>query len=102
VLRPGGIYLFTVPHFRDRQTLTRVQVVDPRDPSKDVPLTESEYHQDANSPDGRALSYRSFGTDLDEELRGLGFDVAYTNEDLPETGIRNTELFFCALRRRAP
>jgi hypothetical protein len=32
----------------------------------------------------------------------LGFDVAYTKEDLPETGIRNTELFFCALRRRAP
>jgi SAM-dependent methyltransferase len=102
VLRPGGIYLFTVPHFRDRQTLTRVQVVDPEDPSQDVALTEPEYHQDANSPEGRALSYRSFGTDLDDELRGLGFDVAYTMEDFPDKGILNTELFSCALRLPSP
>lgn len=99
VLRPGGIYLFTVPHFRNRETLTRVQIVDPEDPSKDLDLTEREYHGDANSPEGRALSYRSFGTDLDEELRSLGFDVEYTKEDFPALGILNTELFFCRLRR---
>jgi SAM-dependent methyltransferase len=40
VLRPGGVYLFTVPHFRDRRdTFVRVQVTDPSDPSKDVFLT---------------------------------------------------------------
>ncbi len=98
VLRPGGVYVFTVPHFRNRETFTRVQVVDPDDPSKDVYLTEPEYHGDANSPDGSALSYRSFGTDLDAELSGLGFEVEYTKEDLPESGILNTELFFCQLK----
>ncbi len=95
VLRPGGIYLFTVPHFRNRETFTRVQVVDPDDPTRDLYLTEPEYHGDANSPDGKALSYRSFGTELDAKLRDLGFDVEYTKQDFPESGIRNTELFFC-------
>jgi hypothetical protein len=95
VLGLGGIYLFTVPHFRDREELTRVRVVDPDDPSKDVSLTEPEYHGDANSPDGKALSYRSFGTELDAKLRNLGFDVEYTKQDFPESGILNTELFFC-------
>jgi Methyltransferase domain len=98
VLRPGGIYLFTVPHFRNRETFTRVQVVDPDDPSRDLFLTEAEYHGDANSTDGRALSYRSFGTDLDAELEGLGFEVEYTKQDFPESGILNTELFFCRVK----
>ena len=46
-----------------------------------------------------ALSYRSFGTDIDEDLNALGFDVEYTKRDMPELGIMNTELFYC--RRRA-
>ncbi|HYR75271.1 MAG TPA: glycosyltransferase [Pyrinomonadaceae bacterium] len=100
VLKPGGIYLFTVPHFRDRhQTFFRVAVADPEDPAKDVFITEKEYHGDANSEDGRALSYRSYGTDIDETLRALGFDVDYCKTDFPELGIMNTELFFCRLRR---
>lgn len=97
VLRPGGIYLFTVPHFRDRPTLERVEIVDPDDPSRDVHRLAPEYHGDANSPEGRALAYRTFGTDLDEKLRGLGFEVRYTSEGLPHTGILRTELFFCWL-----
>ena len=98
VLKPGGIYLFTVPHFRNRETFTRVQVVDPDDPARDLYLTEPEYHGDANSPDGSALSYRSFGTDLDAELSGLDFEVEYTKQDFPESGILNTELFLCRVR----
>jgi SAM-dependent methyltransferase len=95
VLKPGGFYVFTVPHFRDRETLVRVRIVDPADPSKDVDLLPREYHGDANSEEGRALAYRGFGTDLDDTLRRLGFDVAYTREDFPELGILNTELFLC-------
>ncbi len=95
VLKPGGVYIFTVPHFRDRSTVRRVEVVDPADPSRDVDLLEREYHGDANSPEGRSLAYRSFGTDLDEELSRLGFEVEYTKRDFPEAGIFNTELFFC-------
>src|SRR5262249_8398863 len=95
VLKPGGAYVFTVPHFRDRATIDRVRIVDPEDPSRDVDVLPREYHGDANSEDGRALAYRSFGIDLDGRLRRLGFDVDSSKRDLPETGILNTELFFC-------
>ena len=100
VLKRGGIYLFTVPHLRDRrETFYRVAVVDSDDPAKDIFLTEKEYHGDANSKDGRALSYRSYGTDLDETLQRLGFTVDYCKTDFPRTGIMNTELFYCRLAR---
>jgi SAM-dependent methyltransferase len=95
VLKPGGVYVFTVPHFRDRPTLERVRIVDESDPSRDEEVLPREYHGDANSEEGRALAYRSFGIDLDEKLRRLGFDVEYTKRDDPELGILNTELFFC-------
>lgn len=98
VLKPGGVYLFTVPHFRDRRdTFNRVAVMDPADPAKDMFLTEKEYHGDANADDGRALSYRAYGTDLDETLQRLGFTVDYGKTDFPLAGIMNTELFFCRL-----
>jgi polysaccharide pyruvyl transferase CsaB len=97
VLKPGGLHIFTVPHFRDRLTVARVEVVDPADPSSDRYLMEKEYHGDANSEEGRALAYRSYGTDLDDKLATLGFTVDYTKDDFPEQGIRNTELFYCRL-----
>jgi 2-polyprenyl-3-methyl-5-hydroxy-6-metoxy-1,4-benzoquinol methylase/glycosyltransferase involved in cell wall biosynthesis len=100
VLKPGGHYLFTVPHFRDRHdTLVRVRVADPEDRSRDEYLTEPEYHGDANAG-GTAgvLSYRSYGTVLDDELSALGFDVSYTKADFPDVGILNTELFHCSKR----
>ncbi len=100
VLKPGGHYLFTVPHFRDRHdTLVRVRVADPEDSSRDEYLTEPEYHGDANAG-GTAgvLSYRSYGTVLDDELSALGFDVSYTKADFPDVGILNTELFHCSKR----
>ena len=96
ILRPGGVYLFTVPHDRGRATtLERVRIVDPADPARDELLMEPEYHGDANSPDNRALAYRLYGLDLDSELRGLGFEVGYTREDDLAHGIANTELFYC-------
>jgi len=98
ILRPGGIYLFTVPHFRAPSSFIRVQVVNPADASKDVFLTEKEYHGDANADGPGALSYRSYGTDLDDKLTALGFEVSYSMEDRPQLGIMNTELFFCRLR----
>lgn len=98
VLKPGGIYVFTVPHFRTGETLVRVKVHDPKDPSRDEFVTEKEFHGDANSEGGGALSYRAYGTDLDERLAAIGFEVEYSKEDFPELGIFNTELFFCRLR----
>jgi len=100
VLKPGGVYLFTVPHFRhERNTMVRVEIVDPADPTKDQFVMEKEYHGDANSEDRRALSYRAYGTDLDDLLNELGFTVDYCIEDFPEIGIMNTELFFCRLSK---
>jgi len=99
VLRPGGFYVFTVPHFRDRETLVRVRIADPADPSRDVDELPREYHGDANSEDGRSLAYRGYGTDLDAALERLGFEVAYTKRDLPELGILDTELFSCRVVR---
>jgi SAM-dependent methyltransferase len=99
VVKPGGIYLFTVPHFRHRrETFSRVQIVDPDDPSTDVYLYDKEYHGDQNADDGLALSYRLYGTDLDEQLDALGFDVEYTKQDMPQLGIMSTELFYCRHR----
>ena len=96
VLRNGGIYLFTVPHFRDRPiTLKRVTVNDPSDPTKDEFPVEKQYHVDGNSEDGRALVYREYGTDLDAMLIETGFTVDYCSQDFPEMGIIDAELFFC-------
>jgi len=96
VLRPGGAYVFTVPHDRARATtLERVRVVDPEDPTRDEHLLEPEYHGDANSPEDRALAYRVYGLDLDDDLRRLGFTVDYLRVDDPEHGIVNSEVFYC-------
>jgi len=97
VLKPGGIYLFTVPHDRSwEKTLTRVQVTDPDDPSKDMHLLEPEYHGDTNSDEGNGvLAYRTYGKELEAFLMALGFEVEYGREDFESLGIMNTELFYC-------
>jgi O-antigen biosynthesis protein len=100
VLKPGGVYLFTVPHGRiSPEGIVRVAVTDPSDPSKDQFLLEKEYHGDANSPENRSLSYRVYGTNLDRYLERLGFTVEYSKKDFPETAIMNTELFYCKLSK---
>jgi len=100
VLKPGGVYLFTVPHGRVKpETIIRVAVTDPLDPSKDEFLMEKEYHGDANSLERKSLCYRTYGTNLDNYLTRLGFTVEYSKPDLPEAGIMNTELFFCRLSK---
>lgn len=97
VLKPGGVYIFTVPHDRSLEdTLVRVQVSDPADPRKDVHLLEPEYHGDTNSDEGGGvLSYRVYGKDLDGFLVSLGFEVEYFRKELVANGIMNTELFYC-------
>lgn len=100
VLRPGGFYVFTVPHFRNaRESIVRVAVPEPSDPSKDLYLMEKEYHGDINSAEGTALSYRAYGTEIDDKLRELGFTVDYSAQDFVETAIMNTELFYCRLSK---
>jgi SAM-dependent methyltransferase len=102
VLRPGGIYIFTVPHDRSwDKTLVRVQVTDPTNPTSDVHVLEPEYHGDTNSDDDcGVLAYRTYGRDLETTLAGLGFEVTYLREDIPEQGILNTELYYCRKRQQ--
>jgi SAM-dependent methyltransferase len=98
VVKPGGVYVFTVPTIRARyETEIRVEIVDPEDPNKDI-IHQLEYHGDHNNPEGRALTYRSYGSCLDDELKALGFEVHFEMNNLPEAGIMQTELFYC--RRR--
>lgn len=97
VLKPGGIYIFTVPHNRAwDETLVRVQITDPEDPSKDVHLLEPEYHGDTNSDEGGGvLAYRTYGRDIEIYLQELGFEVEYFRADNSQQGILNTELYYC-------
>ncbi|HVF65744.1 MAG TPA: glycosyltransferase [Casimicrobiaceae bacterium] len=100
VLKRGGVYLFTVPHVRDRhESRILVDVVDQDDPASDVHLGEPEYHGDPNDAQGRgALVYRIYGAELDDRLHALGFDVTYTARADLTRGIRNSELFYCVKR----
>lgn len=101
VLKPGGIYLFTVPHSNAwDETLVRVKITDPEDPSKDVHLLEPEYHGDTNNEDGGGvLAYRTYGKDLETNLTKMGFEVDYSKEDRANLGIMNTELYYCKKTR---
>ena len=97
ILKPGGVYIFTVPSNRDYETQTRVRLVDPLDASKDEFLVEKEFHEDSNVAGGKALTYRIYGKDLDQKLNDLGFSVEYEYQNIPDLGILETELFYCQL-----
>ncbi len=99
VVRPGGVYLFTVPHSRDlADNLTRVRVHDPSNPAADEHILPDEFHGSTGVDEGPVLSYRVFGLNIDRELENLGFDVDYTVEPSALHAVFQTELFYC--RRR--
>lgn len=97
VLKPGGIYIFTVPHNRAwAETLIRVQITDPENSSQDIHLLEPEYHGDTNNEEGGGvLAYRTYGKDLEENLTQIGFEVEYVKVNNTNLGIMNTELYYC-------
>ena len=70
VLKPGGIYVFTVPFRIDRLTRSRVDTTG----DDDVFLLEKIYHQDPYKPQD-SLVYTDFGVDLPDLLRPVGFDT---------------------------
>jgi SAM-dependent methyltransferase len=98
VLRPGGAYVFTVPHTRNSfDHIVRVATPDPGDASKDSYILAPEYHGSADPNEGPVLSYRVFGSSLDDELSEIGFSVTYTKEPNQRNAIYETELFYCIL-----
>lgn len=70
VLKPGGLYVFTIPFRGDRLTTARV---DTRG-EQDIFLAKKIYHQDPYRTED-SLVYTDFGSDLLDLLKPLGFDT---------------------------
>lgn len=71
VLKPGGLFVFTVP-FSPHRADTVVRAVVAADGTVEH-LLEPEYHGDPLRPDG-VLAFYDFGWDLLDSLRAVGFD----------------------------
>ena len=93
VLRPGGEFLFTVPHVEDGDGhQVYREVVDPDDPSRDRDLAGPVYHEDTRG--GGSLVYRICALDrLLDELREQGFLVAYERRTIPGLALPNQAIF---------
>ncbi|MBA4407003.1 hypothetical protein C0389_06995 [bacterium] len=93
VLKPGGVYIFTVP-FNSKldEHETYVEVVDEKDPSKDIDLKPRVYHGDTINSKG-ALLYRIYGKKLFKEFEKAGFLMKYERTTIPSHGIYDCDLF---------
>lgn len=89
VLRPGGYHVFTVPFYFDRPTLVRVDTSG----DEDVHLLPPEYHGDPLR--GTILAYRTFGIDLFEQLKEIGFEtrVSFSSFTERKDGIFDSSVF---------
>jgi SAM-dependent methyltransferase len=72
VLRPGGMFIFTVPLSGGEHTIERASVLD----GQLTHLLEPEYHGDPFSPGTQVLCMRNYGADIVERLRNAGFSSA--------------------------
>ncbi len=69
VLKTGGYHIFTIPCFFDKPTLIRVDTSG----KEDIHLLSPEYHGDKIR--GKILAYRTFGIDIFETLKKIGFET---------------------------
>lgn len=69
VLRPGGVFLFTVPLDVDSFTRERARIVG----GSILHLAPPEYHRDPASQSSPVLSFRDYGHDITARLCGAGF-----------------------------
>ena len=69
VLKTGGYHIFTIPCFFDKPTLIRVDTSG----KEDIHLLSPEYHGDKIR--GKILAYRTFGIDIFEILKKIGFET---------------------------
>lgn len=83
VLRPGGFLVFTVPLMDAATTLERARLHD----GKIVHLVEPEYHGDHLRGRGRVLAFRTYGLDILDRLRAVGFDARLERIDDPAHAI---------------
>jgi SAM-dependent methyltransferase len=73
VLRPGGIFVFTVPLSRAQATVERAALRD----GEVEHLLPPAYHGDRIRGRGKVLVYRDYGMDIVERLRREGFAEAW-------------------------
>ena len=69
VLRPGSVFLFTVPLSDRKQTTERARLHE----GKLIHLESAEYHDDHIRGVGAVLCYRNYGLDLVEKLSQANF-----------------------------
>jgi len=74
VLKPGGLFLFTVPLSDRKQTVERACLKD----GKLIYLERAEYHDDHIRGQSAVLCYRNYGLDIVEKLG--------------QAGLKNTEI----------
>lgn len=72
VLKPGGMFIFTVPLGDAQQTVERARLVDGRIEH----LLPPEYHGDRIRGHGRVLVFRDYGADIVERLLDAAFNAA--------------------------
>jgi SAM-dependent methyltransferase len=94
VLKPGGLYIFTVPY--DAGSATHHQLVDTSG-AEDRFLVPPQYHGDPLS--GGILAYRVFGRALHDDLEALGFAVEFLDVDDPEALIIHGDVFIARAAR---
>lgn len=73
VLRPGGLFVFTVPLYGGEATIERARYVAGGNIEHLLP---PEYHGDPVGPAGRILALRNYGNDIVERLCKAGFAAA--------------------------
>lgn len=69
VLKPGGLFLFTVPLSDRKQTVERARL----NGGKLIYLERAEYHDDHILGVGNVLCFRNYGLDIVERLTQAGF-----------------------------
>jgi hypothetical protein len=72
VLRPGGLFVFTVPLSDVATTVQRAELID----GKLRHLLQPEYHGDVIRGERKVLVFRDYGSDIVDRLRHAGFSSA--------------------------
>ena len=72
VLKPGGVFLFTVPLSGHSKTVERARLNE----GKLIHLQKPEYHDDRIRGAGTVLCYRNYGLDIVDKLSQAGFKDA--------------------------
>lgn len=69
VLKPNGVFIFTVPIILDSKTIERTQVVN----GKRINILPPEYHSDSLRGKNKVFCYRNYGVDILQQLSDAGF-----------------------------